>query len=102
MLAALTWLTAGAAAQDQVPAPDPAKAAAGERVYNDNCQVCHGDGLVNSGQTFDLRKLTAGDRARFDASVRNGKNQMPPWRGVLSDDDIDRVWHYIRANAFQK
>jgi len=27
---------------------------------------------------------------------------MPPWRGVLSDTEIDEVWHYIRANAYQK
>jgi mono/diheme cytochrome c family protein len=91
-----------ATAQDA--APDKAKIEAGENVYNNYCQTCHGDRLVNSGenQTFDLRKLTAGERARFDTSVRNGKNQMPPWKGVLSDDDIDAVWHYIRANAYKK
>ena len=58
--------------------------------------------LVNSGQTFDLRRLKADERPRFDNSVRNGKNQMPPWKGVLSDDEIDQLWHYIRAHAFQK
>ena len=42
------------------------------------------------------------DRARFDNSVRNGKNQMPPWKGVLTDEEIDRLWHYIPANAYQK
>jgi hypothetical protein len=38
----------------------------------------------------------------FDNSVRNGKNQMPPWKGVLSDEEIDQVWHYIRAHANKK
>jgi mono/diheme cytochrome c family protein len=57
---------------------------------------------VSSGQFFDLRRLTANDRARFDNSVRNGKNLMPPWKGVLSDEEIDQVWHYIRAHANQK
>jgi mono/diheme cytochrome c family protein len=83
-------------------APDQAKIDAGETVYNTRCAVCHGDDLVNTGQTFDLRRLKADERPRFDNSVRNGKNQMPPWRGVLSDDDIDQLWHYIRAHAFQK
>jgi mono/diheme cytochrome c family protein len=83
-------------------APDQAKIDAGETVYNTRCAVCHGDDLVNTGQTFDLRRLKADERPRFDNSVRNGKNQMPPWRGVLSDDDIDLLWHYIRAHAFQK
>ena len=90
------------AALAQEAAPDNAKIAAGEKVYRLNCSPCHGDDLVNTGQTFDLRRLTAGDRARFDNSVRNGKNQMPPWKGALSDDEIDQVWNYIRANAFKK
>ena len=83
-------------------AQDRAKIEAGENVYNNNCQVCHGDGLVSTGQFFDLRRLTANDRARFDNSVRNGKNQMPPWKGVLTDEEIDQVWSYIRANAYEK
>jgi mono/diheme cytochrome c family protein len=83
-------------------AQDMPKIEAGEKVYNNNCQICHGDQLVSTGQTFDLRRLTENDRARFDNSVRNGKNQMPPWKGYLTDEEIDQVWHYIRANAYQK
>ena len=88
-------------AREQDAAADPAKIEAGENIYNNNCQTCHGDHLVNSGQNqaFDLRRLKAGERARFDTSVRNGKNQMPPWKGVLTDEEIDQVWSYIRANA---
>ena len=85
-----------------VSAQDEAKIEAGENVYNTNCQVCHGEQLVNTGQTFDLRRLKNNERARFDNSVRNGKNQMPPWKGVLTDEEIDQLWHYIRANAYQK
>ena len=85
-----------------VSAQDAAKIEAGEDVYNTNCQICHGEQLVNTGQTFDLRRLKENERARFDNSVRNGKNQMPPWKGKLTDEEIDQLWHYIRANAFQK
>ena len=94
------WSASYALAEDA--APDQDKIAAGETVYNMRCAVCHGDELVNSGQTFDLRRLKADERPRFDNSVRNGKNQMPPWKGVLSDDEIDQLWHYIRAHALQK
>jgi hypothetical protein len=24
---------------------------------------------------------------------------MPPWKGVVTDEEIDQLWHYIRANA---
>ena len=94
------WSASAAVAEDA--APDQDKIDAGETVYNMRCAVCHGDDLVNTGQTFDLRKLKADERPRFDNSVRNGKNQMPPWKGVLSDDDIDNLWHYIRAHAYEK
>jgi mono/diheme cytochrome c family protein len=83
-------------------AQDAAKIEAGEDVYNTNCQICHGEQLVNTGQTFDLRRLKENERPRFENSVRNGKNQMPPWKGKLSDEEIDQLWHYIRANAHQK
>ena len=83
-------------------AQDRAKIAAGEEVYSTYCSPCHGDGLENTGQTFDLRRLTANDRARFRNSVLNGKNQMPPWKGALTDEQIDLLWLYIRANAFEK
>jgi mono/diheme cytochrome c family protein len=85
-----------------VSAQDAAKIEAGENVYDTNCQICHGEQLVNTGQTFDLRRLRENERARFDNSVRNGKNQMPPWKGKLTDEEIDQLWHYIRANAYQK
>jgi mono/diheme cytochrome c family protein len=88
---ALLLMPATAAAQDA------AKAEAGEQVYSTYCSTCHGDRLVSTGQTFDLRRLTAADRPRFESSVLNGKNQMPPWRGALNETEIDQIWHYIRS-----
>ena len=58
--------------------------------------------LVSTGQFPNLRRLTAKDRAKFDTTVRNGRNQMPPWKDVLSDEQIDQLWSYIRANAYEK
>ena len=83
-------------------AQDRAKIQAGESVYNNYCSTCHGERLVSSGQTFDLRRLRAEDRPRFENSVTNGKGQMPPWRGVLGSAEIDQLWCYIRASAHQK
>jgi mono/diheme cytochrome c family protein len=101
---AITMAVLGAALPPitTVLAQDAAKIEAGENVFNTNCAICHGDQLVSTGQTFDLRRLKDNERARFDNSVRNGKNQMPPWKGKLTDEEIDQLWHYIRANAYQK
>jgi mono/diheme cytochrome c family protein len=46
--------------------------------------------------------LHANEWPRFNNSVHNGKNQMPPWKGVLTDEEIDQLWHYIRANTYDK
>jgi mono/diheme cytochrome c family protein len=83
-------------------AQDSGKIRAGESVYSNYCSTCHGERLLSSGQTFDLRRLRADDRPRFENSVTNGKGQMPPWRGVLGNAEIDQLWHYIRANAYEK
>ncbi len=64
---ALAASAATACAQDQK------KIDAGEQIYNDYCFTCHGEKLVSSGQTFDLRRLTVADRARFENSVLAGK-----------------------------
>ena len=78
---------------------DAALIEAGERLYEEHCMGCHGEKLRNPGTTFDLRKLRSDDRARFDKFVMEGKGQMPPWRGMLDEADLDRLWAYIRANA---
>jgi cytochrome c oxidase cbb3-type subunit 3 len=80
-------------------AQDAAKAAAGAEVYATHCSACHGERLANSGGIPDLRKLGAGDRPKFDSVVTDGKGQMPPWGGVLSDEEIDQIWAYIRSKA---
>jgi mono/diheme cytochrome c family protein len=76
-------------------------AAEGERIYDNYCATCHGDQLQNSsgGLTFDLRRLKSNEYPRFVNSVTNGKNKMPPWKGVLSETQINDLWAYIRASA---
>lgn len=95
LLAGAVLLTTAAIAQDFKP--DPKKVETGELEYNNFCQTCHGDNLISSGQTFDLRRLQPGDRKRFETSVQNGKGQMPPWKGVVSDDQMDAIWHYVMS-----
>jgi mono/diheme cytochrome c family protein len=76
-------------------------AAEGGEIYAANCAVCHGDDLRNPGSSFDLKELKQTERARFDRSVMEGKSQMPPWRGALTQSDMDALWAYIRANAYE-
>ena len=47
----------------------------------------------------DPRQLKPNERARFDEAVNDGKGQMPSWAGVLSAEEIDEIWAYIRSRA---
>ena len=95
LIAVAALLTVGARAQAQTPA------AAGAQIYLDQCSECHGPGLRNPGTSFDLKKLKAGERARFEKSVLDGKGQMPPWRGTLNEEQLGQLWAYIREYAYE-
>jgi mono/diheme cytochrome c family protein len=83
----------GASAQDE------AGVQAGAEIYETNCATCHGERMVSTGSAFDLRKLGADERTRFDASVTDGKGQMPAWGGILDDQQFDQLWAYLRSRA---
>ena len=87
------------AASQSARAQDKALIDAGVEIYNMHCAECHGERLVNTGSAFDLKTLGADERARFDKSVMEGKDQMPAWRGTLKQEDLDKLWAYIRSRA---
>jgi mono/diheme cytochrome c family protein len=75
----------------------------GAKVYDKYCATCHGDDLQNnSGVAFDLRRLNADEYPRFVNSVLHGKQAMPSWQGVLTAEQIEQLWAYIRAHAYQQ
>ena len=81
---------------------DERAARAGARIYDKYCAACHGDDLQNNPSAiFDLRRLKPDKYARFVHSVLHGKNAMPSWEGVLSAEQIEDLWAYIRAHATQ-
>ena len=82
-------------------AADESAVRIGARIYENNCSTCHGDELQNnSGIAFDLRRLKPDEHARFVNSVLHGKQAMPAWAGKLSDEQIEALWAYVRANAY--
>jgi mono/diheme cytochrome c family protein len=95
-LAATLMLTA-ASARGQTPPT----AEAGAAVYALRCSPCHGVDLNNTsgGQVFDLRRLRPDEHDRFVNSVISGKDNMPSWYGLLSANEIDAIWAYIRATV---
>ena len=74
---------------------------AGAKIYAQRCAPCHGEDLVNmsGGWSFDLRRLRPDEHDRFVESVTTGKDNMPSWYGILSNEEIEAIWAYIRATV---
>jgi mono/diheme cytochrome c family protein len=80
------------------PAFTSDQVAAGVALYELHCATCHGPHMREpGGGYFDLRKFPPDRKPRFVNSVSNGKNSMPPWRSLLTQTDIDRLWAYVVA-----
>ena len=71
----------------------------GAQVYADKCAVCHGTngaGGVGPAVGGGAVVVNLPDVAEHRDVVANGRNTMPAWRGVLSDEEIDAVVRYQR------
>ena len=99
-LCCMAWCSVVLAPSAAAAAGSP-RAEAGAAVYAQRCSSCHGEGLNNmsGGWSFDLRKLRPDEHARFVESVTSGKDNMPSWYGILSDEEIEAIWAYIRATV---
>jgi cytochrome c55X len=80
---------------------DPQSVEKGKSLYYRHCVHCHGINMVNPGTvSFDLRQFPRDDKARFMRSVTRGKNdRMPPWGDILSAQEIDDLWAYVRSGG---
>ena len=74
------------------------KMALGLDVYNNKaqCGVCHTLQAASStgdiGPNFDQLRLTI---PQIISAVTNGIGVMPPWEGILTDEEIEAVAYYI-------
>lgn len=83
---------------------------AGEKIYDHYCSPCHGkkgkgDGLMASSISVKPADHTAAEKMDKKTNeeliniVTNGKGEksfMPPWKGILSQSEIESVVGYIR------
>lgn len=53
--------------------------------------------MLDPQGAFDLRVFPRDQKERYITSVAKGKNQMPPWAGLLSAEDIESLWAYTIA-----
>jgi cytochrome c oxidase subunit 2 len=77
----------------------------GEKVYAANCVACHqanGKGVPGAFPALDGDAVVNGPRGPQIITVLNGKNAMPPWKGVLNDTEIAAVITYTRNSWSNK
>lgn len=72
----------------------------GARLYASNCALCHG--TSGSSTMPGAPRLDRGEsmlRPDFTllAAIRQGKNAMPAFQGIMSDRDIMDVIAYVRT-----
>lgn len=75
----------------------------GRRVYHTYCVLCHGPNMVNAstGNT-DLRRFPLDQKERFVASVTKGKKgrrEMPAWGDLLSEEQLEALWAYVKTRG---
>lgn len=84
-----------------------ADAAAGKKVFDDNCTACHTATSNDNGVGPGLKglykngKMPSSGKPVNDANVRKqilvGGNGMPSFKGKISDADIDSLIAYLKT-----
>jgi mono/diheme cytochrome c family protein len=75
----------------------------GGSLLNQYCSHCHGPWAVQGERPRDLRRLNLryGDYAMstFYTTVQNGRppKGMPPWKGILEDDIIWKIYTFLQS-----
>jgi len=85
---------AAAAVTDGAPRAPIANIAAGQRLYEQACVICHGaDGKGGHGAAPSLAALT--DLAAMMRTVTAGRNDMPPFGATFTPEQIRDVSSYV-------
>jgi mono/diheme cytochrome c family protein len=76
--------------------PGNGEAASGAQLFSDNCETCHGTNGAGGHVGPNLQTSPVAENlAQVKAQVSNGGGGMPPFSGVLSDQEIDVVAAYV-------
>ena len=98
---AAIWMTMPATAQQQAAVSDQALIGPGRTTYAQKCGHCHGPNMVTAGTVAPDLRAFPDDNARFTATVKQGKNRMPPWGDILNDQEITEIWAFVSSRRKQ-
>src|SRR5438093_1469827 len=107
-LAMTGWPLARGASETAPPATNPFHADAsvvpvGRSLFNQHCSHCHAPNAINPDPSRDLRRLKLRYRENmahvFYETVTEGRptKGMVPWKGVLSEDAIWKIFTFLES-----
>ena len=108
LLGAEPWMApAEANGYKNINPSNPASIAAGKKVYDKYCVLCHGEkggGDGASAKTLQISPAAFTDKAAMGKQsdgalawkILNGRGPMPSWAPVLQENQIWNVINYIR------
>jgi cbb3-type cytochrome c oxidase subunit III len=82
------------------PPPDDGQAADGKEIFTANCAACHT--LADAGTTGTIGPnldQSQPPKALVVDRVTNGMGAMPPFKGTLTDAQIEAVADYVSSSA---
>jgi mono/diheme cytochrome c family protein len=104
--ALVTYITtvAGSRVVDTSAREGPLVIAAGEQVFRDNCESCHGiDGRKASGTPLypgtDFNRVKPSQAMVQERALEGAEEIMPSFRGKLSEDELHALAVYVTATA---
>ncbi len=79
-------------------------------LYKTNCIACHGAtgeadtpaGKALNATSFSTSESLNKSDGELAAIIKNGKDKMPPWSEVLTDDQVRDIIAYIRTLKREK
>jgi mono/diheme cytochrome c family protein len=88
------WACLGEPGSDEAAANGSEKEIDGKEIYEHYCILCHGaDGKMAVGGAFDLTETQLSLEERIEL-IREGRNTMTPFGGLLSEEEIKAVAEY--------
>ena len=80
----------------------PANVKAGQEIFTKRCYACHSvaEGEVRLGPSLYHEMQGPHPKknvAQMREQILNGKNKMPPFKDILTPEDIDRVIAYVHS-----